>query len=95
MTDELVAVSVLNGEVEVGDRVAVAVGSGSTPEARIGYVTGFCGSSNYPRVTVRITEVGDSYTGRRWGYVDGKYTKGDFKPYSRTFDRPHSRIVKL
>jgi hypothetical protein len=76
---------VLNGEVSIGDRVAVAVGDGQYGGGmRIGTVVAF-GEENrwgatYPTLKVSV----DQASGTIWGKV----------PYAKTFSYPQ-RVVKL
>lgn len=93
MTDELVAVSALNGEITIGDKVAVAVGAGRHGGGmRVGEVLAFRRRSGWPEVHVRV-EQSSGTAGWHYTRVTDHYVP-EFKVYTKWYDDP-KRMVKL
>jgi hypothetical protein len=90
MTDELVAVSCLNGEIEVGDSVAYAVGNARNGSGmRLGFVKAIKGPDT---ITVTVT-ASSGGTGCQWEIIDGRYHY-HFEPYDKTISYL-DRVVKV
>jgi hypothetical protein len=85
VSDRIMAVTVLNGVVEVGDRVAVAVLCYKSARLRHGTVLEIVGTADHPRLKVQVENC------LRYNSKTRKYEK---KPYIKTYDFMRN-VVKL